>query len=76
MGGFTMWTRRDFLKNIGLAGALVGTGLAAKKAVARDNKLQKITFLHTNDLHSRIEPFPKNHPKYSGLGALLELMLW
>jgi 5'-nucleotidase len=73
MGGFTMWTRRDFLKNIGLAGALVGTGLAAKKAVARDNKLQKITFLHTNDLHSRIEPFPKNHPKYSGLGGFARI---
>ena len=73
MGGFTMWTRRDFLKNIGLAGAFLGTGFAAKKAMASENKMQKITFLHTNDLHSRIEPFPKNHPKYGNLGGFARI---
>lgn len=30
----------------------------------------KLTILHTNDMHSRIEPFPLNDPKYPGLGGM------
>ncbi|MFB0925843.1 MAG: metallophosphatase, partial [Vicingaceae bacterium] len=29
----------------------------------------KIVILHTNDVHSHIEPFPDNDPKYTGLGG-------
>lgn len=29
----------------------------------------KLTILHTNDVHSHIEPFPINDPKYPGLGG-------
>jgi 5'-nucleotidase len=29
----------------------------------------KITILHTNDVHSRIDPFPDSDPKYPGLGG-------
>ncbi|MCZ2141549.1 MAG: metallophosphatase [Bacteroidia bacterium] len=34
------------------------------------NKIVKITILHTNDWHSRIEPFPKDGGKYAGLGGV------
>jgi 5'-nucleotidase len=30
----------------------------------------KITILHTNDVHSRIEPFPDTDPKWPGLGGV------
>jgi 5'-nucleotidase len=30
----------------------------------------KITILHTNDVHSRIEPFPETDPKWPGLGGV------
>ncbi|MBW8049605.1 MAG: twin-arginine translocation signal domain-containing protein [Cytophagales bacterium] len=30
----------------------------------------KLTILHTNDLHSRIEPFPEDTPKYGGMGGM------
>ncbi|MBL7899902.1 MAG: metallophosphatase, partial [Crocinitomicaceae bacterium] len=31
---------------------------------------KKITILHTNDTHSRIDPFPENDAKYAGLGGI------
>ncbi|WP_101260301.1 bifunctional metallophosphatase/5'-nucleotidase [Labilibaculum filiforme] len=68
-----MWNRRDFLKNIGLAGLFLGTGVLPKSATAAKKELQKITILHTNDLHSRIEPFPKEDPNYSGLGGFARI---
>jgi 5'-nucleotidase len=33
-------------------------------------ELVKITILHTNDVHSRIEPFPMSDPKWPGLGGV------
>jgi 5'-nucleotidase len=32
--------------------------------------LVKVTILHTNDVHSRIDPFPANDPKYPGMGGV------
>lgn len=68
-----MWNRRDFLKNISVAGLFLGTGIIPKAVSAKKNGLQKITVLHTNDLHSRIEPFPKADPEYGGLGGFARI---
>lgn len=32
-------------------------------------EITKLTILHTNDLHSRIEPFPEDGGRYAGLGG-------
>jgi 5'-nucleotidase len=69
MEGFIM-NRRTFIKN-----SFWGTsGLAALGAVPFDafakKEMVKITILHTNDVHSHIEPFPLNDPKYGGLGGV------
>lgn len=48
--------RRTFLKNIGATSLLVGVGgfsLSMKPSHAK-----QITILHTNDVHSHIDPFP------------------
>ncbi|MFA9371942.1 MAG: bifunctional UDP-sugar hydrolase/5'-nucleotidase [Labilibaculum antarcticum] len=71
-----MWNRRDFLKNISVAGLFLGTGIIPKAVSAnsaKKNALQKITVLHTNDLHSRIEPFPKAEPEFGGLGGFARI---
>ena len=68
-----MWSRREFVKKLGLTGAFVGSGLFTKSIFARTKNKHKITLLHTNDLHSRIEPFPKKDPKYGGLGGFARL---
>lgn len=68
-----MWNRREFLRNISIASLFLGTGLVSKKASAAKNQMQKITILHTNDLHSRIDPFPKADPEYGGLGGFARI---
>ncbi len=68
-----MWNRRDFLKNLSVASLFLGTGIIPKAASGKKNALQKITVLHTNDLHSRIEPFPNGVPEYGGLGGFARI---
>ena len=68
-----MWNRREFVKKLGLTWAFLSSGLFARSLFAVSNSKHKITLLHTNDLHSRIEPFPKNDPKYGGLGGFARL---
>ena len=65
--------RRDFLRNslLGTAGLTVLAGVAgAAPAAARRKAPTKLTILHTNDLHSRIEPFPDNGGQWAGLGGM------
>jgi 5'-nucleotidase len=64
-----MKNRRQFLKQL-LSG---GAAVMALPAYATSENLEKITILHTNDIHSRIEPFPINDPKYANLGGLSRL---
>ena len=73
MGGFIMWNRRDFIKKLGLSGLFLGSGLIPKNIFASGKQIQKITLLHTNDLHSRIEPFPKSDPEFGGLGGFARI---
>jgi 5'-nucleotidase len=64
-----MTSRRDFIKRSLMGGAaLLGLGIPIK-AFARKEDVVKITILHTNDTHSRIDPFPENDPKYPGMGG-------
>ncbi len=70
MEEFLIKNRRDFLKNslygsIGVAGmTMLPSEVFAKKEIV------KIVILHTNDVHSHIDPFPANDPKYAGLGGV------
>lgn len=51
--------RRKFLQQAGtllVSGGIAGT--LPSQAFAGDGDLTTLTILHTNDVHSRIEPFP------------------
>jgi 5'-nucleotidase len=50
------------------AGLYAGMPLQGSKL-----KRKQLTVLHTNDFHSRLEPFPLNHPKYAGQGGIARL---
>ena len=71
MAEYTLNNRRKFIKQSVLAGG----GLLALNTIPfssyamKDDKPTKITILHTNDVHSHIEPFPSNDPKYPNLGG-------
>lgn len=58
--------RRQFLKLIGTAavvGSVAPEVLAAKKATT-------LTILHTNDVHSRLDPFPMDGSRNAGRGGV------
>lgn len=60
--------RRDFLKKGGLVAA--ACGLAPLSAFARRDSVVQLTILHTNDVHSRIDPFPMDGSRNQGLGGV------
>lgn len=64
-----MQNRRDFLRLVMNGVALAGLGTFPYELLASQG-ISKLTILHTNDVHSRIEPFPVNDPKYPGLGGV------
>lgn len=65
--------RRTFLKQFG-ALCVTLTGLDKAEAAARSvdevvGESQRLTILHTNDVHSHIDPFPADDPHYANLGG-------
>ena len=65
-----MLTRKEFLyNNIMAAGSLVaGKSLLAE--LIAEEKSYKLTVLHTNDVHSRLDPFPMDGSANQGLGGV------
>ena len=62
------FSRRSFLKGLAVPSTAIIGGLlpsACKMDVATDSKT-KLTVLHTNDTHSRIDPMPKSKGTLSG----------
>jgi 5'-nucleotidase len=76
MGESTLQNRRSFIKKVGLGTAgIVGLssfGMAGLQEILKED-LIKLTVLHTNDMHSRIESFPKDHKKYPGQGGMVNV---
>jgi 5'-nucleotidase len=61
--------RRDFIQKTAASSALLGLGgLSLSSFTTTDSK--HLTVLHTNDVHSYIDPFPANHPKNPNLGGV------
>lgn len=61
--------RRKFIQSLA-ALSLIGATLGPTQAFAKPPKKNvKITILHTNDVHSRIEPFPMDGSRLQGLGG-------
>lgn len=63
-----MQTRRSFIQKTAATTAFVGLGGFSLSSFNKPNDTH-ITILHTNDVHSQIEPLPHNHYKYPGLGG-------
>jgi len=61
--------RRNFIKHTAATTTLMGLGGLALTSCSK-NSPKHITILHTNDVHSHIEAFTTNHPKYPNLGGV------
>lgn len=59
--------RRDFIQTTAAGSALILGGLSLSSFA--DPEVKKITILHTNDVHSHIDPFAIDDPKYPNKGG-------
>jgi len=61
--------RRKFISQTTAVGTFVGLGgLSLNSCLGETYK--HLTILHTNDVHSHIDPFPKSHSSFPNLGGL------
>ncbi|MFZ4670569.1 MAG: bifunctional metallophosphatase/5'-nucleotidase [Flavobacterium sp.] len=61
--------RRNFIQKTAASSAFLGLGgLSLSSFKTLDTK--HLTILHTNDVHSYIDPFPANHPKNPNMGGV------
>ncbi len=69
-----MNARRKFIKQVSLGAAMLASSQFPFDAIANDDEHQNkqwLKILHTNDVHSRLEPFPMDGGKYQGLGGIV-----
>ncbi len=59
--------RRKFIQNISAGVLALGAGIPL--SMCKSSTEESIIILHTNDMHSQIDGFPKDHPKFPGLGG-------
>lgn len=69
MDEFAFYNRRNFLRNLLVLGAGASLASLPQSVQAKDSSV-KITILHTNDVHSRIEPFPMDGSTLQGRGGV------
>lgn len=60
--------RRDFIEKTAASTALLSLGLSMSSFTSPDVK--HITILHTNDVHSHIDPFPADDPRNANMGGV------
>lgn len=65
-------SRRRFIKNIsaGIAGLTLG---GTPLDLPANDDFVTVSILHTNDIHSHIEPFNGSNPKYDGKGGIVHI---
>lgn len=61
--------RRKFIRKTTATGAFVGLGGLSLQSCIGETK-KHLTILHTNDVHSHIDAFPKSHSTFPNLGGL------
>ena len=63
-----MLNRRHFIKSVAGTAAYLGILGIPFDSLAKKN-ITRLTILHTNDVHSHVDPFPENDYKNPGLGG-------
>lgn len=65
-----MLNRRHFLSRTMMAGGALLVGPGITRTAGLFEAPQKLTILHTNDTHSRLDPFPMDGSRNQGLGGV------
>jgi len=64
--------RRNFIRKIGVGTAGLTFGAVPYELLANDDFIT-ISILHTNDIHTHVEPFESSSPRYSGKGGMARI---
>ena len=62
--------RRKFILQTGKASVILSLGSIPLQALGRP-EITKLVVLHTNDVHSRVDPFPMDGTRHQGQGGVL-----
>lgn len=62
--------RRAFLRKSMLAGGAFMASSWLPELVHAETDVKQVSILHTNDVHSRLDPFPMDGGKWQGLGGV------
>jgi len=62
--------RRHFIQQASAATTMIGLGSLGLQSFTTVSKATKITILHTNDVHSHIDPFGPENGRYSNKGGV------
>ena len=65
-----MQTRRKFIKDSAFSTGAILLSNGLMGASLFHDEIEYLTILHTNDVHSRLEPFPMDGSKNQGLGGV------
>lgn len=65
-----MLTRKGFIRNNVMAAGSLLAGRSLLAEMMMDEKAYRLTILHTNDTHSRIDPFPMDGGVNQGFGGV------
>ena len=60
--------RREFIEKTAAGSALLSLGVSLSSF--ETSKTRQLTVLHTNDVHSYIDPFPSDHPRNANMGGV------
>jgi 5'-nucleotidase len=60
--------RRDFIEKTAASTAILGLGMSLSSF--KSAEIKQLTILHTNDVHSYIDPFPADHPRNANMGGV------
>ena len=63
--------RRKFIRNTAFTGGALAASVLLPKNVLAASPETKLVILHTNDVHSRLEPFPMDGGRNQGLGGVV-----
>ncbi|WP_438966534.1 bifunctional metallophosphatase/5'-nucleotidase [Flavobacterium sp.] len=61
--------RRSFIKNTAATSSLLSLGGISLSSFTSVDNIKKLTVLHTNDVHSHIDPFPEDDPRNPNQGG-------
>ncbi|ULQ56586.1 metallophosphoesterase [Flavihumibacter rivuli] len=65
-----MLSRRKFIQKTALTGGALLAGSPLLNELKAEEQPERLVILHTNDVHSRLEPFPMDGSRNQGLGGV------